>query len=59
MTKLETSYGVFRAQNRINPRWIDFDKDLANVFGLIVHTLQTKFTGGYNNGTNIYDISSR
>ena len=29
MTKLETSYGVFRAQNRINPRWIDFDKDLA------------------------------
>lgn len=29
MTKLETKYGAFRAQNRINPKWFDFDKKIA------------------------------
>ena len=29
MTKLETCYGAFRAQERINPKWLPCDKDLA------------------------------
>ena len=29
MTKLKTKYGIFRAQSRINPKWIDFDKKIA------------------------------
>lgn len=29
MTKLKTKYGIFRAQSKINPKWIDYDKQIA------------------------------